>query len=264
MKQVSAQITETAEITPWANLIWLEAPALAVTAKPGQFVMVRCGEDTLLRRPLSLHRIDRENGHIALLFNLIGKGTKWLSQRKPGDDIDLFGPLGNGFSIPKTAKKLLLVAGGMGIAPLYFLAQEAPKNGYEVTLIHGVQTAVQLPNPLLPITGVYITVSEDGSIDKHGRVTDYLYDNINLMDQVYACGPLPMYKAMAQMPELKDRPVQVSLEVVMGCGLGICYGCTVKTRNGLRQVCRDGPVFNLADILWDEMVPVGEAKRELQ
>jgi len=236
---------------PGVYLIWLDSPQIASQeTQPGQFVMVRCG-DYLLRRPLSVHQAD--GGEMALLLTIVGKGTRWLSQRKTGESIDIFGPLGNGYSIHPDSKHLLLVAGGIGIAPLVFLAQQAAKLGCSATLLLGAKTATELyPQRLLPSGIELIIATEDGSGGKRGLVTDLTPEYAEWADQVFACGPMPMYKTMAQMPELRNKPVQISLEVRMGCGLGVCYGCTVKARSGLKQVCKDGPVFNLDDILWDK------------
>jgi len=238
---------------PQVHLIWLEAPQIAPLAQPGQFVMVRCGEDAecQLRRPLSIHQ--REGDKIALLFSVVGKGTQWLSQCQLGDELDLLGPLGNGFSIHHGSHNLLLVAGGIGIAPLRFLADEAIKQGLSVTLLLGTPTAAQLyPSHLLPQVKL-VTATEDGSIGKKGMITDLLADFTDGADQVFACGPASMYQTMASQKLLKNKPAQISLEVRMGCGLGVCYGCTVKTKKGLRQVCKDGPIFDLDNILWDEL-----------
>ncbi|HEY54910.1 MAG TPA: dihydroorotate dehydrogenase electron transfer subunit [Dehalococcoidia bacterium] len=239
---------------PGVYLTWLESPQIASPAEAGQFVMVRCGEEPEypLRRPFSIHQ--RQGGKIALLFNIVGKGTQWLAQRQPGDELDLLGPLGNGFTINPKARHLLLLAGGIGIAPLVSLADEALKRELSVTLLYGTPSAAQL-YPHLPKVKI-VTATEDGSAGKKGMITDLLPDFISGADQIFACGPLPMYRAMAAMPELSNKPVQVSLEVRMGCGQGICYGCTVKTRNGLKQVCQHGPVFELNDILWDELKEV--------
>ena len=246
----SAPITSTTELMPGVSLTWLEAPQIAASAQPGQFVMVYCGEDTLLRRPLSIHQVDKNK--IALLFSVAGKGTHWLSQREAGEKIDLFGPLGRGFSIMPASKSLLLGAGGIGIAPLGFLAQEAVKQKHPVKLLLGAATASQLyPAHLLPPEIELITATEDGTAGEKGMLTDILPDYADRTDQVFACGPMPMYQAMAAQSYKKS--VQVSLEMRMGCGLGVCYGCTVKTRNGLKQVCKDGPVFDLEDIMWDEL-----------
>jgi len=219
--------------------------------------MVRCSEECILPRPFSIHKLDNK-GNIALCFAVLedGKGTGWLSQRHIGDTVELFGPLGNGFSINPNSQNLLLVAGGIGIAPLRFLAQEALNQGYSVTLLLGASNASQLyPRHLLPSEAKLITTTEDGTDGQKGMVTNLLPDFITSSDQVFACGPIPMYRDMTNKyhPLLKNKPVQVSLEMRMGCGLGVCYGCTVKTKRGLKQTCRDGPVFNLEDILWNEV-----------
>jgi len=254
LKQSLAPIISNTEVMSGVYLTWLESPQIASSALPGQFVMVYCGEETLLRRPLSIHRVDKTK--LALLFSVVGRGTHWLSQCKSGDKIDLFGPLGSGFSVLPTSRNLLLAAGGIGIAPLAFLAQEAVKQGHSVKLLLGTPTASQLyPRHLLPPEVELITATEDGTAGEKGMLTDTLPDFTGWADQVFACGPMPMYKAMAAQSKelLKTKPVQISLEVRMGCGLGVCYGCTVKTKNGLKQVCKDGPVFDLEDILWDEL-----------
>jgi dihydroorotate dehydrogenase electron transfer subunit len=273
MKQALCAITSNVEVMPGIYLMWIEAPYIACSVQPGQFITVRCGDFTL-RRPLSIHRVSG-GGEIALLFKVTGRGTLWLSQRQTGDRIDILGPLGNGFSIEPGAKNLLLVAGGIGIAPLVFLIQHASSQ-HRIILIHGVSTAAQLyPSSSLSLThgpspsegvgkgkseersklpslpdGVqFIPVTEDGSMGKKGMATDILPDSLDWADQVYACGPVDMYKAIA----LIAPKCQVSLEVRMGCGFGVCYGCTINTRNGSKQVCRDGPVFKLEDIKWQEV-----------
>jgi len=253
LKQVLASIISNDEIMPGVYLFWLESPQVASDAQPGQFVMVRCGEDCLLRRPLSIHQL---NGNkLALLFNIVGKGTLWLSQRQPGETIDLLGPLGNGFSINPSSHNLLLLAGGIGITPLYFLSQKAQEQGHSVTLLLGASTAARLyPQHLLPNRVNLITATEDGTAGKRGMLTDLLPDFVDGANQILACGPLPMYRTMTAQKQLfQGKPVQISLEVRMGCGLGVCYGCTVKTKSGLKQVCQDGPIFNLDDILWEEL-----------
>jgi dihydroorotate dehydrogenase electron transfer subunit len=241
---------------PGVSLVWFESPDIAQSAKPGQFVMVRGGADTLLRRPLSIHQVD---GHkLALLFSVVGKGTQWLSQRQTGDNIDIFGPLGNGYTIYPDSKNLLLVAGGIGIAPLRFLVDVALKAGKKVTLIAGARSAAYLLpvslSPGLLSKGVLpsgidvLNATEDGSEGFRGMATMLLPGYLEAADQVFACGPAGMFRTMAQMPELKGKPVQVSLEIMMACGVGVCYGCTIRTKSGLKQVCKDGPVFDLADI----------------
>jgi len=253
LRQEAASIISNSEVMPGTYLMWLESPLIAPLAKPGQFVMVRCG-DYQLRRPLSIHLVDDQN-RLALLFTVVGKGTHWLSQRQAGDNLDLLGPLGNGYSIHPASRNLLLVAGGIGIAPLHFLAQKALKQGYSVTLLLGAQTATQLyPRHLLPPEAELVFATEDGSAGEKGMITDLLPDFLGWADQLFACGPTSMYRTMAKSKKLLNtKPAQVSLEMRMGCGRGICYGCTLKTKSGLKQVCKDGPVFELKDVLWDEL-----------
>lgn len=254
MKQTLARVISNKEATPGVHLLWLESPDIAAAAKPGQFVMVNCGKDVLLRRPLSIHKTDEAKGTLALLFAVVGKGTNWLSRRKAGDNVDILGPSGNGFTVNPKAKNLLLVAGGVGIAPLVFLAETSARNGHVVKLHQGVNTAGELLLGELNTKTVECTASTvDGSASVKGLATVCLPGLADWADQIFACGPMAMYKAMAKMAELKGKPVQVSLEIVMGCGRGICYGCTIKTRKGLKEVCKDGPVFDMDDILWDEM-----------
>ena len=257
ISQVSSPVVSKQEVMPGVFLIWLESPRIALIAQPGQFVMLCCGEDNLLRRPFSIHQLDDQNNKLALLFSVVGKGTHWLSQRQAGDRIDLLGPMGNGYFIDPNSSNLLLVAGGIGIAPLCFLARTALEQGFLVTLLLGATTESQLcPNHLLPSRTRCITATEDGTKGKKGMITDLLPEYIDWADQVFACGPSPMYRAMASQNLLRDKPCQISLEVRMGCGLGVCYGCTVKTKSGLKQVCQDGPIFNLDDVLWDDFVDI--------
>lgn len=230
-------------------LMWLHCPDIAREVRPGQFVMVYCGEETWLRRPLSVHQVD--GAQIALLYSVIGKGTHWLSQQKAMSSIDLFGPLGNGFSVNSDSQELLLLAGGIGIAPIYFLAQESLKQGHQVILLYGTADKKRCPVP----AGIkVVSATEDGSVGYKGMLTELLPEYVNKADQIFACGPVAMYREMASKYRqiLKDTSIQISLEVRMGCGFGVCYGCTVKTKNGLKQVCQNGPVFDLHDILWDE------------
>jgi dihydroorotate dehydrogenase electron transfer subunit len=259
VKQVKATVTSNIEAMPETRLMWLEAPGIAETARPGQFVMVECGGDTLLPRPFSVHRVD--GSRLALLFSIVGKGTARLAQLKKGDRLDMFGPLGNGFTINKDSRNLLLVAGGMGIAPLYFLAEAAAGEGKKVTIISGAKSCdhllpVALPQKLfnggmLPANVNVVCATDDGSEGFKGLATQLIPHYLKLVDQVFACGPQAMYRSMAKMPELKNLPVQLSLEIMMGCGVGVCYGCTIKTRSGLKQVCKDGPVFEMGEVEWE-------------
>jgi len=240
---------------PGYHLVCVEASEIVATAKAGQFVTVRCGEKLTLRRPLSIHQLT-DPGYIYLLFKIVGKGTTWLSQKRKGEKLDLLGPLGKGFSIEPASRKLLLVAGGIGIAPLTFLAQKAVSQGMLVKLLLGARTKGELyPQKYQPGGIETIITTEDGSTGERGKVTDILSKYIDWADQIYACGPPAMYQTIADQRQRwqKRKPVQISLEVRMGCGIGACFSCSIRTKNGMKQVCRDGPVFNLDEVILEEV-----------
>ena len=249
MKQTIARVISSKQVMPETFLTWLESPEIAQSARPGQFVMVYCGEETVLRRPLSVHRV--EGDRLSLLFAVIGKGTQWLAECQPGDGVDVIGPMGNGFTLSPESQNLLLVAGGIGIAPLCFLAEDAVRQGKNIRLLYGTAGRGRYPVPA-GITEVAAT--EDGSVGNKGLVTALIPEHIDWADQVFACGPPEMYRDIASRVKMfAGKSVQVSLETRMGCGRGICYACTIKTRNGLKQVCTDGPVFGLDEIVWEEL-----------
>jgi len=256
MKLVKARIISNSEILPNIYLMRVKAAEIAASACPGQYVMVRCGagQDMPLRRPLGIHRIYKDG--IALLFTVVGRGTAWLSQRKTGDIVDIFGPLGKGFAIHPSSRNLLLVAGGVGVAPLVALAEKATAEGLSVRLLIGEKSSSKIyPERLLPSGIKPVITTEDGSLGQKGMITDILTKFIPEADRIFACGPLPMYKAMAKMSrKFGNKPVYVLLETVMGCGVGACLSCSIETRRGRKLVCKDGPVFELSDIIWDKMV----------
>ena len=245
---------------------------------PGQFIMLKCGGDTLLRRPISVHSVLSDQV-IEILYALssgnqsatpcphessesrfsLEKGKTLLSQLKKGKEIDIIGPLGNGYTIDDTSKSLLLVAGGIGIAPLRFLAERASSLGKSVNLLMGAKYYGGLyPRSLLPETINVVSIVENISRHSHylkGLVTDLLLQYMGNCDQVFACGPVAMYQTISDKLKKSavDKPVQISLEVRMGCGFGLCYGCSIKTRQGMKRVCKDGPVFKIKDIIWEEV-----------
>ena len=274
MKQVEAKIitNHAFQITPHISgskvlqgfqLMWLHCPQISLEAQPGQFIMIKCENECTLPRPFSIDRIN-DNGDLAILFAVWekGKGTNWLSKKKSNDCLNIFGPLGNGFIIKPESKNLMLVAGGIGIAPLYLLAEAAAAAGKKVTIIYGARLRdhllpVSLPQKLFdggmhPANVNVVYATEDGSEGFQGLATDLIPAYLEGIDQIFACGPAAMYGTMSRMPELKDSNVQVSLEIMMGCGVGVCYGCTVRTKSGLKQVCKDGPVFDIREVEWGE------------
>ncbi len=270
------KIVSNVEVMPGYHLLCAEASHIVSNAKPGQFVMVRCGDKLALRRPLSIHMID-DKTRVSFLFAVLarladipapssreevekrvgkGEGTLWLSQRRTGEELDMLGPLGNGFSIEPATENLLLVAGGIGVAPLVYLADQAIKLGKHVILLLGARDPkwVYSPKYLLDKMDIII-VTEEGEMGKKGLVSDFFPDYIDWADQICACGPVAMYQAMVNhlQGRRKRMLVQVSLEVRMGCGVGACYGCSIKTRNGMRRVCKDGPVFDIDEVIWQEV-----------
>jgi dihydroorotate dehydrogenase electron transfer subunit len=255
LKQVFATVISNIELMPGHHLMSVKAPDIAEGARPGQFISINCGQDFILRRPLSIHRVDKKN-QISILFAVVGAGTYWLSQRRKGEKLDLLSPLGNGFIINPESKKLLLAAGGIGIAPLVFLAQKALSNRKSVKLIMGTRTKDCLyPKELLPKGIETVITTEDGSDGVKGKVTDILPKYADWADQVCACGPLAMYQSIGkQSNQWQSKPsIQISLEVRIGCGIGACFGCSIKTKKGMKQVCRDGPVFNLDEVILEEV-----------
>ncbi|MGI8553233.1 MAG: dihydroorotate dehydrogenase electron transfer subunit [Dehalococcoidia bacterium] len=255
MKLIDAPVVEVRELYPSNWIVWLDAPEIARGASVGQFVMVYCGEgiDPFLPRALSIHRLrpGRAGQELALLFTVVGRGTAWLSRRKPGDTVSLFGTLGHGYQVGAHTRNLLLVAGGIGVAPLVWLADERVARGDSVTLLVGARTAGQLyPAELLPPEVEVIACTDDGSAGRQALVAELLPEYLLWADQVFACGPAPMFRSMATMLRRSSwkKPVQALLEERMACGTGICYSCAVETRRGMRLICKDGPCFELRDV----------------
>ena len=255
MKLERATVVSQEEVYENTFLMWLSCPPVAKGASPGRFLMIHCGEafDPLLPRPMSFHRFRQVEGErqFAILYDVRGRGTSLLSERKSGDELPVFGPLGRGYSISRGVQNLLLVAGGLGVAAVIALADEAIAGGRSVTLLQGARSANKLyPPDLLPQDVEAVSATNDGSTGHNGVATDLLPEYLPWADQVFACGPTPMFAAMATTLQAtrSRKPVQALLEERMGCGTGICYGCAVFTRRGVRLVCRDGPRFELRSV----------------
>lgn len=255
MKLERATVVSQEEVYENTFLMWLSCPPVATGAVPGRFLMLHCGNayGPLLPRPMSFHRFRHAKGErqFAILYDVRGRGTELLSRLTSGDELSVFGPLGRGYSISAHTQNLLLVAGGLGIAALIALADEALAVDKSVTLLQGARSAQHLyPRELLPNDVEAVSATDDGSTGHHGYVTDLMPEYLSWADQVFACGPTPMFASMARVLREKGsrKPVQALLEERMGCGTGICYGCAVFTRRGGRLVCRDGPRFELRSV----------------
>ena len=249
------------KVAPDYYRIGLTCPPQYSQAKPGQFIMLRFAErvDPLLRRPFSIHNLITENGittGFELLYKVVGKTTATLSRQKAGDIIDVFGPLGCGFLIPGDAKRIYVVAGGIGVAPLVFLVSYLHHQGKDLSncqVFLGGRTKDDLlcQDDFAQLGVSVIATTDDGSAGDQCLVTHPLEHAINgcQPDIVFACGPMAMLACVVAITEKNQVPCQVSIETMMACGMGACLGCAVESRaEGDRYLhaCLDGPVFDAA------------------
>jgi dihydroorotate dehydrogenase electron transfer subunit len=238
-------------IAPDFCKITFAAPAIAQKAEPGQFCMIYMPSDRgfMLPRPLSIFSADRTEGKLSFFYKKVGRGTKYLSQTEPGSYLKLLGPLGNSF--PPAESGALMVAGGMGLAPLAFLISSST---VPLTLIHAAKTAEELVSPLaeVPTAEVNIVaVTEDGSEGRRGSALDIACEYLPGTKTLYACGPTAMLQSLAQVCRSRGIQAWLSLEEKMACGIGACRGCSVQTNSGYSRVCHDGPVFSAGEVYPD-------------
>lgn len=258
----SNEIIFSKHITDDILKLRLHAPEVAETAKPGQFVHVRImpGYQPFLRRPFSLNRVDPMHGNIDLLYRVVGDGTKILSQLKAGDVVDVMGPLGKGFDTQSDFDHAIIVAGGMGSAPVFFLIDVLISMGKNVTLLWGVRDGREIFDERdLQEAGVDLRIAtEDASKGYCGYVTKLLIDYLakkasDKRYQGFVCGPECMIKEVQRIVQSDGLYWQVSMEEKMACAVGVCLGCALSIRDkGFRMVCKDGPVFNLKEILLND------------
>ena len=259
--QLQAEILRNQEVAQDIFRMSLMAPEIAGAATPGQFVMLRTsqGTDPLLRRPFSINQVT-SNGAFHILYKRVGKGSTLLSSIVPGTQISVVGPLGHGFRM-QTKTPVCLVGGGMGIAPLYFLAKELlrqSKPPSNLVALLGARTASELAPLLLDFEELGITTlvaTDDGSMGHHGFVAGLIKEQLPLDTDwmIYTCGPHPMMHSVVRLANLHGWQCQVSLETMMACGISACLGCAIP-RAGLTghylHVCKDGPVFNAQEVAW--------------
>ncbi len=231
----------------------IAAPATAPQCQPGQFLHIRPipTHDPLLRRPLSIYDVLSESGIISLLYRIAGRGTSLLAKVAAEDNIDIMGPLGRGFTIPSENESVILVGGGVGVAPLMYLARVALERQCRVKLLLGAANAAQLGAAhRFERAGAQVkTASMDGSEGCHGLVTDLLEEeNPGDYARLYTCGPTPMMARVSAWAKAHDLWGEMSLEEHMACGVGACLGCACQLnalQPGYAKVCKDGPVFNI-------------------
>lgn len=232
------------------------APEIAARARPGQFVNVAPapGSRCLLRRPFSVYAA--REGRVEVVFDAVGPGTAWLASRRPGDVLDVVGPLGRAFAPPGSGTACLLVGGGYGAAPMLFLAGELGAAGHRVHLVLGASRAARLLGPEGPDVGRVTVTTEDGSAGARGRVTDALPGLVreDRPGGLYACGPMPMLEAVSRFAEGERLPCQIAVEEFMACGIGVCWTCVFPVRLdgslAYARACTEGPVFDAARSEW--------------
>ena len=267
---MDGKVVKNTQISTGHFLLSVKLPGAFQTPVPGQFVMVREKDRSypLLGRPFSVYSIDRKKGTaiVEILYKVVGKGTVFLSMLKRGDLLEIFGPYGRGFEIFPQAGKVVLICGGIGVAPIAFLASQYRKlidlKNVEIICYYGAKSAeylVGLVNIKGSSSNVFIS-TDDGSTGYNGFVTEMFANDISSYDpentKIYACGHRPMLTRLSELLLRNRLSCQVLIEERMACGIGACLGCAVKTNDKERKVtylraCKDGPVFNIQDIAWD-------------
>lgn len=227
---------------------------LAHHARPGQFLHIKCGENQL-RRPISIGGV--EGDMLTILFEVKGKGTQWLSQRRPGDVLDVLGPLGHGFPVTEFDGKVLLVGGGIGVPPMHFAAQTLHR--CDALLAFRSADRVMLQKEFAALCENVQIMSDDGSVGKQGFAAQGVKEMLSRCgyEAVFACGPRIMLKTVHQVCAAAGVTLYVSMEERMGCGIGACLGCSVPLQypDGIRHMaraCADGPVFRSEEVIWDD------------
>ena len=284
MRLVSAELVESRQILPGQWLQSFHAPELATGSRAGQFVHVRTGDYSglVLRRPFSINTADPATGTVTLHFRTVGRGTEWMARVREGERLDMLGPLGRPFEVDPRSKHLLLIAGGLGMAGVRMLADEAVRDGRNVVGLFGAMSATNVyPSSLLPDEVEYVVATDDGSLGHRGFVTELVADYEAWADQAFACGPHLMLKRLAYLaagrrerlgvaklgrkrgggkqdpsgsPAARRKAfLQVSMEQTMGCAVGACLGCVVLGTDGPLRVCREGPVFAAEEIAWESI-----------
>ena len=266
MKQIKSRVISNRILKPRFYRMSLDCRGLKTKALPGQFMNIRVTGCTgvLLRKPLSIYGAGSKPGALEVVYEVVGRGTEVLSRKSRGDELDILAPLGNGFRLPAEKKRAVLVGGGTGIASLHFLALTLRKAGFgDVHVLIGARDkdCVLCGKELVSMGCAVKVATDDGSRGFRGPVTDLLEKHIaGMKPAVYACGPKPMLKKVVDTSRKMRLSCQVSLEEYMGCGVGACMSCVVKTRGAsrgsakgfeYRRVCSDGPVFEGSEIIWE-------------
>ena len=259
------------DAAPGVGLLVFRSPEIAREYRPGSFVHLKSGDDTtILRRPFSIARV---RGHdVVLLYRIIGVGTEWMRARRPGDELEMMGPLGTVFRLRQNAARTLFVGGGLGMAPLLGLAEALHEAGVagEMEAVLGIRSQGDVFGAALTEGGVELDwqlATDDGSAGFHGNAAQLLESRLDALAAdgvdpatiaIYSAGPEPMLEAVARICEPRGLDLQVSMEAHMACGVGACRACGIvpwKDESRIYgRVCKEGPVFDASEILWDEVV----------
>ena len=244
MKQEILTITENVPVTSCVYRMRLEGADLEAQ-NPGGFVNIRL-DGLFLRRPISVY--DSEPGSLTILYKVVGKGTEQMAAMKPGETLDVLTGLGNGYDLSKSGEKPVLLGGGVGVPPLYLLAKKLIAEGKKPQAVLGFNTAAEVFGEAeFKALGCGVTVATaDGSYGVKGFVTDALPEEYSYF---YTCGPEPMLRAVYRAVKTSG---QFSFEERMGCGFGACMGCSCKTITGYKRICREGPVLEKEEIIWEK------------
>ena len=245
MKEAILEIVENRPLTGSVYQMTLKGDTSAIS-HPGQFVELSL-EGFFLRRPISVCNYDE--GTLTLIYKVVGKGTAQMANLTQGTKLSALTGLGNGFNDAVECSSALLVGGGVGVPPLYRLARNLIAQGKSVTVVLGFNTASEIfyQSEFEALGAKVIVATADGSAGCKGFVTDAIAQNNIEAEYFYSCGPLPMLRALTTA---LDIPGEISLEERMGCGFGICMGCSIQTASGPKRVCKEGPVFKKEEILW--------------
>ena len=228
--------------------MWIQADEIASQAVPGQFISVYTKDSgKLLPRPISLCQVDREQGRLRIVYRVVGAGTKEFAGYQAGDDVEILGPLGNGFPLERAAgKRAMLIGGGIGIPPMVELARQLD---CEKTAVFGYRDVLFLTEDVAPYAEVYVA-TEDGNAGTKGNVLDAIREQGLSADVIYACGPTPMLRALKEYAMEQGIECWLSLEEKMACGIGACLACVCQSKDvdehshvHNKRICKDGPVF---------------------
>lgn len=234
--------------------VLVKCPPIAQIAKPGQFVHIKC-DGLSLRRPISICQIDKANETIRLVFQAKGKGTEWISGRKAGDTLNILGPLGNGFDIKEDSGRAIVIGGGIGVPPMLGIGSKLKSNCCAIIGFRNRDFKI-LEQDFKDNNCEVHVCTDDGSYGTHGFVSDILKEELKRKKPsiIYACGPTPMLKVIAQIAKEHGVRCQISLEERMGCGVGACLGCACKViadgKETYKHVCKDGPVFEAEEVVF--------------